>query len=52
MFLELFIPVQNANSSKTKMIKIIIKHTKPVPTFVGRNDYFTIKGYPDNCLEP
>ena len=22
------------------MIKIIIKHTKPVPTFVGRNDYF------------
>ncbi len=22
------------------MIKIIIKHTKPVPIFIGRNDYF------------
>ncbi len=25
---------------ETDMIKIIIKHTKPVPADVGRNDYF------------
>ncbi len=28
------------------MIKIIIKHTKPAPTFVGRNDCFNHQRLP------